>query len=526
MADRAKGDGRDGRDGRDGAGAAPRPRESAPRAVAARVLARVWGSDAFASAALDAELRRAQALDPRDAGLATELVYGVLRVQVALEARIAEFAAKGRWTTDPLVRAHVLMGAYSLCFLDRVPAFAAVSEAVDGAQAAGGPRVGAFANAVLRKLAAAVESSGRPPLAGAVVASAPGWLRGALRRSLGRAAAEAFLSAGPVPPPTGLCLAPGEDRDAWLEALRGAAPAGSFEAGRVSPRAIVARGAGDLRRLPGFGVAWIGQEEGAQALALALGALPGERVLDACAGRGNKSWLLSRAVLPGGAVDAADLYPAKLSQLREALSAPPASSESAGAEGGVVQPGGALAGDTLAGGARGGDALAGDTLAGRALTGAGGGLARAAAFVRETYAVDWTVGAGDVPEGYDRVLVDAPCSGVGTLRRRPEIALRREADDLPRLADLQVAIARRAATRARDGGRLVFAVCSVLREECEAVAARLAAPADDDLGVRLEPAPFDAEIARELSGGGDAFRLLPHVHGTDGYFAAMFVVRR
>ncbi|WP_437732837.1 RsmB/NOP family class I SAM-dependent RNA methyltransferase [Sorangium sp. So ce1335] len=486
-------------------GAAPRPRESAPRAVAARVLARVWGSDAFASAALDAELRRAPALDPRDVGLTTELVYGVLRAQGALEARIAELATKGRWTTDPLVRAHVLMGAYSLCFLDRVPPFAAVSEAVDGAQAAGGPRVGAFANAVLRKLAASVESGGRPPLTDAVVASAPGWLRGALRRSLGRASAEAFLSAGPVPPPTGLCLAPGEDRDAWLEALRAAAPSATFEAGRVSPRAIVARGAGDLRRLPGFGAAWIGQEEGAQALALALGARPGERVLDACAGRGNKSWLLSRAVLPGGAVDAADLYPAKLSQLRAALSAPPASSESAGAEAG---------------------ALPGDALAGDAPAGAGGGLERAAAFVRETYAVDWTVGAGDVPEGYDRVLVDAPCSGVGTLRRRPEIALRREADDLPRLADLQVAIARRAATRARDGGRLVFAVCSVLREECEAVAARLAAPADDDLGVRLEPAPFDVEIARELAAGGDAFRLLPHVHGTDGYFAAMFVVRR
>ncbi|WP_437811242.1 RsmB/NOP family class I SAM-dependent RNA methyltransferase [Sorangium sp. So ce1078] len=504
MADRAKGD------GGDGGGAAPRPRESAPRAVAARVLARVWGSDAFASAALDAELRRAPALDPRDVGLATELVYGVLRVQAALEARIAEFAAKSRWTADPLVRAHVLMGAYSLCFLDRVPSFAAVSEAVDGAQAAGGPRVGAFANAVLRKLAAAVDAGGRPPLSGAVVASAPGWLRGALRRSLGRAAAEAFLSAGPVPPPTGLCLAPGEDRGAWLEALRGAAPAASFEAGRVSPAAIVARGAGDLRRLPGFGAAWLGQEEGAQALALALGARPGERVLDACAGRGNKSWLLSRAVLPGGAVDAADLYPAKLSQLRATLSAPPASSEGAADAGGAGAEGA---------GAEAGSAQVGDAPA-------GGGLSRAAAFVRETYAVDWTVGAGDVPEGYDRVLVDAPCSGVGTLRRRPEIALRREADDLPRLADLQVAIARRAATRARDGGRLVFAVCSVLREECEAVAARLAGPAEDDLGVRLEPAPFDAEIARELAGGGDAFRLLPHVHGTDGYFAAMFVVRR
>ncbi|WP_437482216.1 transcription antitermination factor NusB [Sorangium sp. So ce1014] len=521
MADRTKGD---------GGGAAPRPKESAPRAkesapraIAARVLARVWAADAFASAALDAELRRAPALDPRDVGLATELVYGVLRAQVALEARIAEFAAKSRWTTDPLVRAHVLMGAYSLCFLDRVPSFAAVSEAVDGAQAAGGPRVGAFANAVLRRLAAAMEA-GRPPLAGAVVASAPGWLRGSLRRSLGRAAAEAFLSAGPVPPPTGLCLAPGEDRDAWLETLRGAAPAASFEPGRVSPTAIVARGAGDVRRLPGFGAAWIGQEEGAQALALALGARPGERVLDACAGRGNKSWILSRAVLPGGAVDAADLYPAKLSQLRATLSAPPASSEDA--EGAGAEGAGAEGAGVEGAGAEGAGAEVGDAQARDAQAAARGGLERAAAFVREIYAVDWTVGAGDVPEGYDRVLVDAPCSGVGTLRRRPEIALRRDADDLPRLADLQVAIARRAATRARDGGRLVFAVCSVLREECEAVAARLADPAEDDLGVRLEPAPFDAEIARELAGGGDAFRLLPHVHGTDGYFAAMFIVRR
>lgn len=491
----------------------PRPAEGGARAVAARVLARVWGSDAFASAALDAELRRAPALDPRDIGLATELVYGVLRTQAALEGRIAEFAAKGGWATDPLVRAHVLMGAYSLCFLDRIPAFAAVSEAVVGARAAGGPRVGAFANAVLRKLAAAVEGGARPALEAAVVASAPGWLRGALRRSLGRAQAEAFLSAGPVPPPSGLCLAPGEDRDAWLETLRRAAPAATFEAGRVSPRAIVARGAGDLRRLPGFGAAWIGQEEGAQVLALALGARPGERVLDACAGRGTKSWLLSRAVLPGGAVDAADLYPAKLSQLRSMLGAPPASSESAGAEGTARSESAGAEGSALLG-------------SGATGSGARDGRGPAAPLVRATYAVDWTIGAGDVPEGYDRVLVDAPCSGVGTLRRRPELALRREADDLGRLADLQIAITRRAATRVRDGGRLVFAVCSVLREECEAVVERLTAPAEDDLGVRLVPAPFDAEIARELSGGGEAFRLLPHVHGTDGYFAAMFVVRR
>lgn len=444
----------------------------AAREIAARVLLRVWEEGAFAAAALDAELARSAGLDPRDAALATELVYGVLRAQGFLEARIAALAPSKRWAADPAVRAQMLIGAYSLLFLDRIPPFAAVSEAVGAIGASAGARVSAFANAVLRRLAEEARAA-RPALSEAAVASAPGWLRGALRRSLGRAGATAFLAAEPVPPPAGLCLAPGEDRAAWIAKLSEAAPGGTFEPGRASPHAILARGAGDLRRLPGFGEAWIGQEEGAQVIALALGARPGERVLDACAGRGNKTWLLARRVGEageagaGGAVDAADIHGGKLR---------------------VAAAGGA----------------------------------------RATYVVDWSLGTGDVPEGYDRVLVDAPCSGVGTLRRRPEIALRREEQDLQRLGTLQAAIARRAASRARDGGRLVFAVCSVLREECEAVVERLAAdPAEGEPEVWLEPAPFDADEILALAGeGADWVRLLPHVHGTDGYFAAMFVVQR
>jgi 16S rRNA (cytosine967-C5)-methyltransferase len=351
------------------------------------------------------------------------------------------------------------MAAYALAFLDRVPAFAAVSEAVAGARAAGGERVAGFANAVLRRLSEETAAK-RPALADAIAASAPGWLRGALRRSLGRAGAAAYLAAGPVPPPIGLCLAHAEERDTWVETLRQAAPGAIVEAGKVSPRAVLVRGAGDVRRLPGAGEAWIVQEEGAQAVTLAAGAQPGERVLDACAGHGNKTWLLAREVGPSGAVDAADLHAQKLADLR-------------------AGPAGAL--------------------------------------VDATYAVDWTQGEGDVPEaGYDLVIVDAPCSGIGTLRRRPEIARTRDEADLGRLAALQVAIARRAATRARDGGRLVYAVCSVLREEDEDVAARLVA--GEAGGVRLEAAP--------LSGGGHTLRLTPHEHGTDGYFAAGFVVRR
>ena len=135
-----------------------------------------------------------------------------------------------------------------------------------------------------------------------------------------------------------------------------------------------------------------------------------------------------------------------------------------------------------------------------------------------TAGVDWTLGAGDVPDGFERVLVDAPCTGTGTLRRRPEIAKRLRPDDPVRLRDLQVAILRGAATRARAGGRVVYAVCSVLTEEAEDVVSRVL-----DL---LEPRPFDAPLAHSLADeNATSLRLTPLRHDTDGYFVASFVRR-
>jgi 16S rRNA (cytosine967-C5)-methyltransferase len=418
--------------------------------------------------ALDAELHRATRLDARDAALATELVYGVLRTEGALEERLAAHARRRTWAQDPHVRAHVLMGAYSLCFLDRIPPFAAVGEAVQGVAQHADTRVVGFANAVLRKLAGRIEQEGRPLLLDAIAASMPGWLRGELRRSLGRSGAAAFMSAGPVPPPIGLSLDKHEDRDHWIARLRAEVPGAAIEPGLVSPRAIDMRGAGDVRRLPGLGTAWIVQEQGAQAVALALGARAGERVLDACAGRGNKAWGLGQDVLPGGSVDAADIHGAKLALLREG-------------------PAGRL--------------------------------------IRATYTVDWTADSSAVPNDYDRVLVDAPCSGVGTLRRRPELARRRASADLDALRDLQVRIVLGAAAHAREGGRLVYAVCSVLRNEAEDVIERLVHAPEGRNRITLSPAPFDTVIPLP---GADAssLRLLPQVHGTDGYFMASFIVTR
>jgi 16S rRNA (cytosine967-C5)-methyltransferase len=432
------------------------------RDIAAKVLVRVERDGAFAAAALEAELEAAVQTDPRDRALATELAYGTLRTLPWLLTRIDRYAPRGTGRLDARVRAQLTLAAYQLYFT-RVPAFAAVHEAVARVRAERGEKLAAFTNAVLRKVARDAAAPTAPDRQEAIVASTPAWLVGSLERALTAEGARAFLASGAEPPPVVLRVERAGEREEWLAKLRAHAPAATFEAGPASPRAILVRGAGRPQDLPGWAAgAWTVQEEGSQLVALAPGARPGETVLDACAGRGNKTSVLARAVQPGGAVDACDASPSKLDRLVHEL--------------------------------------------GRL------GLAP-----RDTYAVDWTVGSGEVTGTYDRVLVDAPCSGIGTLRRRPDILRRREPTDVAALAHTQIAIASRAAAHVRPGGAFVYAVCSVLREEAEDVVDALL-----HLRPELTPAPFDSPELHALGEISAAIRLLPQLHGTDGYFVAMF----
>jgi 16S rRNA (cytosine967-C5)-methyltransferase len=440
-------------------------RRKAPtaRSVAAHVLLRVDRDQAFASAALDAELDRAVQLSAADRRLATELVYGVLRCEGYLDERISRHARKGVARLDPEVRVHLRIAVYQVVILERIPAFAAVSAGVDLVRDAKGPHVARFANAVLRKIASEVEAGGRTDTAEAVRASMNPRLVKRVAAALGSVQdAEAMLTAGPFPPPLSLRIHAGQDVDVWFDRLSAAVSGARLLRGKVSPRCILLTGAGRPDDLPGFEQAWSVQEEGSQLLGAALGAQPGERVLDACAGRGNKTLLIAERVGPTGSVDAADLHESKLSRL----------------------------------------------------------TARAHALglpVNQTFAVDWTVGTGEVPDAYDRVLVDAPCSGIGTMRRRPEVLHRDIDTTLTSLHELQRGILAHAATRCRPGGRLIYAVCSVLREEAEDVIAASLAQ-----GMPLEPAPFDKADEVPLLRDKTSLRLLPHVHGTDGYFVASF----
>ena len=437
-----------------------RPTAPTARSVAARVLERVLRDQAFASAALDAELERAAQLAMRDRRLATELVYGTLRVRRMLEQRLAQFAPRGLDGLDAATKSHLLMAAYQLMVLEKIPVFAAVSEAVNGVRAARGEALARFTNALLRKLGAEVQAQGRPTLVDAVVASMDPWLLDRIAAALGSVEqARDYVAAGPFPPPVCLRLRLGEQREPWLQRLQQACVDARIEAGHASPLCITLQAAGAVQRLPGYRDHWIVQEEGSQLVGIALGTRSTDRVLDACAGRGNKTTLLAELAREGS-VDAADLYASKLDTLREQVQA----------------MGGALA---------------------------------------AVHAVDWSAGSGDVPDGFDRVLVDAPCSGTGTIRRRPDLLGRELRAALPQLQRLQASILTRAASRCRPGGRVIYSVCSVLREEAEHVIEQVTAAEP-----WLRPAPFEAPELRALAAEATSVRLLPHVHGTDGYFIA------
>jgi 16S rRNA (cytosine967-C5)-methyltransferase len=420
------------------------------RTLAVDVLRRVERDQAFLAAALHAELGSWPTLDPREAALATTLAFGTLRARAWLDARLNRYAKKGVDGFPPKVRGHLRVAAYQLAFLSRVPASAAVNEAVRAAKREGGEPIARAVNAILRRVAtdfAATPSS----FAEAVWESLPA----AFRARLPRAVCDA-VAGDDEPPFTGLRVRAGLDRERLVDELRGERPQATVKLGDASPLAVLVRRAGIVDELACVrdGRAVV-QEEGSQLVGLALGATRGERVLDACAGRGHKTTLLAEAVGPDGVVDAADLHAKKLEVARREA-----------------------------------EALGFD--------------------LGELAAVDWSVGAGPFAEKrYDRVLVDAPCSGSGTFLRRPEIALRFTDAKLAELVTLQRAIATRCATLVRPGGVMVVATCSLFPEEGPELAAYLRQ------ALAFEP----VELALL---GQHCATLSPTAQGTEGYSLAAF----
>jgi 16S rRNA (cytosine967-C5)-methyltransferase len=433
------------------------------REIATRVLYRVVHDGAWASPTLDAELTRNNP-SRVDAALATQIVYGALRVVPELDAAVAHHAQRPA-RVDDFVRAALLAGAFQLLHLGRVPSHAVVHDAVDLVREQRGKRVAGFVNAILRKIAA-----DRPPHAKLPASvRVPTWLADTLIASLGAADTASLLRVGQAPPSIDLRVRGDADREAVAHAILDARPHSKVVPSGLSPFGLRISGAGDPRELPGYaqGVFAV-QEEGAQLVGALLGAQPGERVLDACAGRGGKTAQLLEAVGARGFVVATDLHEHRLQQIRGELA-----------------------------------------------------RLRLNPAQLQTACVDWTVGSGPVQGQFDRVLIDAPCTGLGTLRRRPEILLRVSPQDGACMGEKQLRILQNAASMVRLGGTLLYAVCSPLAEEGAAVVAQAELPG-------LEPVRDQASSLKSLRfGSSGGLSLGPWVPGAgpwaDAYQVYMWV---
>ncbi len=444
------------------------------RDLARGVLVRVERDGAFAGRALAAALDRAPEMSAADRGLATELVYGVLRRRARLDRAIGALARHGIDGLDVEVRAALRTGAYQLLFLDRVPAYAAVSDAVEACKRAKGKGAAGFANAILRGLG----RTGEPPLPDPaadpaayleVAAGFPDWLARLTLAEMPAADAIAFgeasVAAAPVTLRANTARIP---RDALVERLRTERPDAALEPSAVAPDAILAR----RFEAPATTAAWreglfAVQDAGAQVIAELCGAAAGERILDACAGVGGKTAHLM--ALGGGRarVEAADLSEAKLREGERTLHR----------------------------------------------LGLGSAPARA---------VDLMKPLAETAGQFDRVLLDAPCSGLGVLRRHPEALLRRTPADLAALAAAQRRMLATVAAVVRPGGLLVYAVCTFDRAECEDV---VLAFRRDHPRFRVEPATAAAGRVpwpRLMLADGPlagAIRTWPQRDDADGFFA-------
>ncbi len=481
------------------AGRGPRPARPAPRRdadparrAAYDLLRAVEERDAYANLTLPALLRE-RGLTGRDAAFATELGYGTLRATGTLDAILARCADRPLTAMDPPVRAALRLGAYQV-LRTRVPPHAAVSATVDLAPR----RAAGFVNAVLRRVArqdwdgwVAAVAPGDPVGDLAIRYAHPEWVVAAFRAALGGDLTEtaAALAADDARPQTHLVVRPGRLDRAELVALAGGEP------GPWSPYAVRLPGGGDPGALAPVRDGRAGvQDEGSQLCALALLAAPldgpDRTWLDLCAGPGGKAALLGALALAG----------------RPGPSA-----------GGATDP--AAAGSAAAGSAAAGSAAAGG---GARLVAVEIAAHRARLVAAATAGLPVTVvGAdGTVPAwragAFDRVLVDAPCTGLGALRRRPEARWRRRPEDVAELAALQRSLLRSALAAARPGGAVGYVVCSPhLAETREVVADVLADGTAEPLDTRpLFPGVPDL-------GDGPAVQLWPHRHGTDAMFCAL-----
>lgn len=429
------------------------------RSVALRTLAAIEDDAGFLQPTLEGAAKKAR-LDPRERALALQLCMGVARWEKRLDYALEPFVKRGLHKTQPDLRRILRLAVFQMVFLDRVPDRAAVHSAVDLARAAQGDGAARFTNGVLR----AFLRTGETQVEGDDVASLsirwshPEWMIERWLAEGGVPLVNAAAAANNAPAP--LTVRPAgsaPDRAALLARLE--AEGAAVEPSVHTPDAVRFEGL----RAPFSGASfregwWVVQDEASQLVVQMLDPQPGETIWDMCAAPGGKTAYMGRLMNETGRILATDVHANKTKTLSKLLT---------------------------------------------------GSL----------YTVKRHDSASPVTEAaFDRVLLDAPCTGLGVVRRHPEIRWRRSPADIAERAHLQRTLLDNAAKAVLPGGVLVYSVCSDAHEEGrDHVEPFLTAHPE----FTLEPPTTESVPWADLTEGG-CLQLRPHVHGADGFFAARF----
>jgi 16S rRNA (cytosine967-C5)-methyltransferase len=434
---------------------------SEPRQVAQQVLETIESYDAYSHIALGASLERSD-LDARDRGLVTELVYGTLTWQRALDEVLDGFVRGGVNSLDGRVLVALRVGAYQLLFLDRIPAHAAVDEAVEIIKRGPSRKASGLVNAVLRNIVrkkgdvqwwSDADRQKKPVRYLGHRYSLPNWIANRMLQQWGLERAETFAEAFNRRPP--LYLRSTQDVES-ADLPDGVEPAGDV------PGALRAESMTDEVRAGLEDGRWVVQDLGSQLVGLYAGGEPEMSVLDGCAGLGGKALHLARLVGPAGGVVALDPVDTKIQMLCS-------SAERIG-------------------------------LTERLSTHVG---------TLQSY-------AEEAEDTFELVLVDAPCSGLGVMRRHPETRWRRSEADIRQLVELQRELLDAAAELVAPGGTLVYSVCTFTNEEgpkqVDSFLER------HDTFSRVGPPEDDVDWKKYVDDDGQ-LRLNPAEHDADAFFA-------
>ena len=425
------------------------------RKLAVQLLNRTEQEQSYSNLLLDSALSQSQ-LEERDKRLCASLYYGVIERRITLDAVISHYSKQPLRKLDRTVRNILRLGIYQLLYCDQIPSRAAVNESVKLTKTCRKASASGFVNAVLRGFLrdeCKVPYPKEKKAAMAVEYAVPQWLLEKLLDAYGEETARAFLQDALRPAPRFIRQNPAACTAAELEQALGDAICPTNLPGAYQLHA------GDIRKLPAFQKGWFYvQDLSSQICALALGAKPGETVLDLCAAPGGKTCTIAAGMAQSGMVYAFDLAEHRVKLIQENVK----------------------------------------RLGLKNVTASQGD----ASVFQEKYA------------GADRVLCDVPCSGIGVLRHKPEVK-EKAPEDLAQLPPIQLAILENGAQYVKPGGILQYSTCTILKEENEAVANAFLQKHPE-----FAPEPVCPALGGALEQ--PMVTILPEMFGSDGFFVAKF----